>query len=398
MSSEKESASPHLAPIAFGDNGSETALKPTDIKPDHDKRTPDGVYGYTYADMSYPFWKSSTMRNEIFTFQKNDETGEITAKLLFTPKEIISVKDNSLTFDLKEGVHYARDAKDSRVLRWLPGDESFCAEYFTTAALSTHHTDNCGTSGNDNGKIGNAMYCVGSCLYNKQLHITYTYDLSQCQAPVTGFRGNDLPKTMEKLRNKEELTVVIYGDSIFTGCDSSAAHNRAPHVPTFFYLFKNQLESLYQTSVRLIDDVSLGGANADWGVENADAQVNPYSPDLVVLGFGMNDAWVKGDEEAKKMASIMATVKAKNPNCEFIVVSTFVANPTIGWDVYQGTHYEGYKTLETTGVVTMDMHRLHEYLLQSKYYQDMTGNNINHPNDWLARMYAMQLLSLVYPF
>lgn len=133
-------------------------------------------------------------------------------------------------------------------------------------------------------------------------------------------------------------------------------------------------------------------------MENADAQVNPYSPDLVVLGFGMNDAWVKGDEEAKKMASIMATVKAKNPNCEFIVVSTFVANPTIGWDVYQGTHYEGYKTLETTGVVTMDMHRLHEYLLQSKYYQDMTGNNINHPNDWLARMYAMQLLSLVYPF
>lgn len=70
MSSEKESGSPHLAPIAFGDNGSETALKPTDFKPDQDKRTPDGVYGYTYADMAYPFWKADHAKRDLHLSKK----------------------------------------------------------------------------------------------------------------------------------------------------------------------------------------------------------------------------------------------------------------------------------------------------------------------------------------
>ena len=35
----------------------------------------------------------------------------------------------------------------------------------------------------------------------------------------------------------------------------------------------------------------------------------------------------------------------------------------------------------------------HLYLLERKPYIDMTGNNTNHPNDFLARLYVQTLLA-----
>ena len=31
---------------------------------------------------------------------------------------------------------------------------------------------------------------------------------------------------------------------------------------------------------------------------------------------------------------------------------------------------------------------MHKSLLEKKRYYDMTGNNVNHPNDFMARIYA----------
>jgi len=43
----------------------------------------------------------------------------------------------------------------------------------------------------------------------------------------------------------------------------------------------------------------------------------------------------------------------------------------------------------------MDMTTLHGNLLTRKRYCDMTGNNVNHPNDFLARAYAQNLWQTV---
>ena len=36
---------------------------------------------------------------------------------------------------------------------------------------------------------------------------------------------------------------------------------------------------------------------------------------------------------------------------------------------------------------------MHASLLEKKRYADMTGNNVNHPNDYLARVYAPTLFA-----
>ena len=38
---------------------------------------------------------------------------------------------------------------------------------------------------------------------------------------------------------------------------------------------------------------------------------------------------------------------------------------------------------------------VHKELLNHKSYQDMTGNNINHPNDYLIRWYAQFISGLL---
>lgn len=351
------------------------------------------TYNFDLEEMTMPFWQSSTMYNECISFHE-DSAGNITAKLLFKPIQVIAVKDNSLKIDLVEGVHYKFDENNPQTLIWLAGDENFVIPYFKSGEVTSTHQDSCGTPG----IIGNCMYCVGEWLYSKQLAITYTYDINENEAPHAEYSGALLPKTISKLKNGEDLKIIIYGDSIFTGCDSSASYGRDPKTPTFIQLLKDQLGAFYPNANIKVSNPSVGGWQATNGLENVDKLVTRRNPDLVILGFGMNDANVSGGKEAEYMQQMMDAILVSNPDCEFIVVSTFHANPDIGWDIQQGTHAAGFKTLEKVGVATMDMYKLHTYILERKYYQDTTGNNVNHPNDWFARQYASQLLTMLYDY
>ncbi len=47
---------------------------------------------------------------------------------------------------------------------------------------------------------------------------------------------------------------------------------------------------------------------------------------------------------------------------------------------------------EITGAVA-NFQSAHKYLLKTKGYSDLTGNNVNHPNDFLIRLYAQVVAS-----
>jgi hypothetical protein len=47
---------------------------------------------------------------------------------------------------------------------------------------------------------------------------------------------------------------------------------------------------------------------------------------------------------------------------------------------------------EQEGVVVADMTTMHQDLLKRKAFIDMTGNNVNHTNDYLSRVYAQVIL------
>jgi hypothetical protein len=51
---------------------------------------------------------------------------------------------------------------------------------------------------------------------------------------------------------------------------------------------------------------------------------------------------------------------------------------------------------EEAGVALADLTTLHKEYLTVKNYRDMTGNNVNHPNDFLMRLYAQTIVKTIF--
>ncbi|MNL53983.1 hypothetical protein D3C87_1772730 [compost metagenome] len=110
----------------------------------------------------------------------------------------------------------------------------------------------------------------------------------------------------------------------------------------------------------------------------------------------MNDGTfeVAPDTYRTQVLGIMKTVLASNPKAEFILVSPMLANPFATQSKIQSKYKAELQKLTGKGVVLADLTATHQELLKHKSYQDMTGNNVNHPNDYLVRWYA-QVISAI---
>ena len=53
--------------------------------------------------------------------------------------------------------------------------------------------------------------------------------------------------------------------------------------------------------------------------------------------------------------------------------------------------------MQTKGIAFADVRKVHKFMLQHKRFIDMTGNNVNHPNDFLIRIYAQTVLQKLVP-
>lgn len=133
--------------------------------------------------------------------------------------------------------------------------------------------------------------------------------------------------------------------------------------------------------------------NTAWGVSTVQSSVIKHKPDLMVLAFGMNDASTAPQAYKNQIQQIVDKVLSDNPNCEVILVATMLPNEEAeGFFGNQVKFADELKSLTKEGIVLCDMTEFHSILLKYKKYSDMTGNNINHPNDFLARAYTQVLL------
>ncbi|MBQ4269425.1 MAG: SGNH/GDSL hydrolase family protein [Clostridia bacterium] len=121
----------------------------------------------------------------------------------------------------------------------------------------------------------------------------------------------------------------------------------------------------------------------------------------------MNDgsAYTSAQEYYKNMAKLVEEIRAENPLCEFVVIGTMLPNANLCWKEggksvlgNQEAYLDQLKTLcnQKKGVALADITTLHKEYLTVKNYRDMTGNNINHPNDFLVRLYAQTIVKTIF--
>ena len=91
-----------------------------------------------------------------------------------------------------------------------------------------------------------------------------------------------------------------------------------------------------------------------------------------------------------------AVMRAACPDCDVICVATMTANET--WqhaapDLYPA-YLEQLLTLRVPGLAVADVTSIWTWIVERKKFLDLTGNGVNHPNDFGHRLYADVILAL----
>ena len=250
-----------------------------------------------------------------------------------------------------------------------------------------------------------------------QISVTYRHTEKWTKS-VPAYQGETLSRVVSKLKRKEKTEILVFGDSISTGSNSSSILGIAPNLQPWYELMSKNLARRYGAEVFLTNK-SMGGWTSAQGVSDAEnegwvkgqlvkqtglpkllaTELSDYSPDLAIIGFGMNDATLNIglNAYANNIKKMIDCIRARNADCDIILLGTMLANPQAK---DQSKNQKEYSALNVKiaqlyeHVACVDVGAMHQDILDSgKKYMDITGNNVNHPNDFMARVYAMNLLS-----
>ncbi len=363
---------------------------------------------YSFDSYIKPFWKSNVMYDETITLHQ-DEAGTIKGTLLFKPSKIISIKDYSLKTTYVEGKDYIWDRTSNIIYYGTNSSLPYFKQGELAGVINGVQVPSFPTWENNMTRFGDCLYTVGEFLYGKQLVVTYEYDMSQVASKnivYTNNQSNKLQTVINKMNSGQDVNILFYGDSIFAGYDASSLHGREPYLPKSSDYVGMKLNQ-YSKGTVIVDNKSVGGWTAEDGYNALYEDINKtdYSKyDLAIISFGMNNPNTDINVYKQKIEDIISLLKQKNPSIEIILVSCMNPNPRLRWN--ESLNY----TLPSQRVVLkqisddakygstiafVDMYSVHNKILEYKAFASTTGNNVNHPNDWLIRVYAQNILSAI---
>jgi len=362
----------------------------------------DGFDEGTLASNSYrldtytrKLWKGGITFNESVLPLCGADGSVPPISLMYGIKKVISVRNATLGTEYRYGTDYVITADGK--FQVMPGGAIPCTAYSNWYSASQPSNSSNWMPCRD-GKY--TYFSESGDIHSSQLAITYTHD-ETWSGFVPESKTDLLPKTCSKLQNKQHLSVVFFGDSVTVGCNASSFLNRAPQMPTWPDMTVAALKAKYGYSDISHVDTAVGGMQSDWGVQQTTSRVTAYNPDLVFIGFGTNDgtAGRTAADFKSNIETIINTVRASRPDCEFVIVSPLVPNPETLFYGVQESYLPVMQQIESeyTGVAFANVYSSFKDILTIKRYCDVTGNNVNHPNDFFVRIYTQTMMTALTP-
>lgn len=341
-----------------------------------------------------PIWQGATIQGESLFFIQHAPTERPKADLLFRAEKIDAVTQPSTGAVLEEGKDYI--LSDDRAELLLPEGSRIpfkTLESMYPAAGASMSIP----AKRDSDK--HLFFGEGHAFHDLQVEVTYTHNPSVWRDlgwAIPESARENLTKTVGKLTSKSAVKIALLGDSISTGANASGATDAKPHMPGYGQLVAEELARKHGSDVQF-KNYSVGGTATAWGIEAVQG-ILEFQPDLLIIAFGMNDASGRVAREvyAQNIHAIMDKARGCNPDMEFILVATMTGNRE--WTAASSEHYQVYREelmkMKGSGVAVADVTTVWEHLLEKKAFADMTGNGVNHPNDFGHRIYAQVILAL----
>ncbi len=353
---------------------------------------PEAVFastGYIQDIYLEEYWKGNVVYNESVFPLCNPDGSISPMTLMYDVKRIISVRDGTLGTVYKYGVDYT--IADGKLII-LPTGRIPTYAYGNYKTYTNPNNSTYWIATNDGGWTNvNRM----ADYHRLQLNVTYTHE-DTWEGPALGSKLDLLPNVYAKLQSGERIVVVFNGDSVTYGCDASSLVKVNPQMPIWADMTIAALKKEYNHNIIDYANTAVGGTVSAWGAENVYENISKYVPDLVFLGFGTNDGSLGVDVATYEanMKSIIASVRAMNPNCEFILMAPCVPNRDTPMSSKLHEQYISVlESLEGNGIALVNMQEIHDYMVSAKKYVDMTSNNVNHPNDFFIRFYTQAVMA-----
>jgi lysophospholipase L1-like esterase len=232
---------------------------------------------------------------------------------------------------------------------------------------------------------------------NNAFFVYVDYDHREAWKPLPAkaeFSAKALPVTRRKLRAGETLRMVAYGDSITAGGEASETGL------IFWERWADALRKKYPRASIQITNGATGGDSTAQGLQRLQAKVLSQKPDLVLIGFGMNDHNREGfgvplAKFAENLRSMIDRIRAET-GAEIVLFSAFPPNPKWHFGSHNMAAYA-----EATEQVALEKHcafadvfHFWQQFAARKKPEDLLANNINHPNDFGHWIYFQALEAL----
>ncbi len=343
-----------------------------------------------------PYFEGGRIIAESFLpLYKKGESGELAISMMNTIAKIVEVRraDRSETYTegkdyrLRDGKLLIPEGSGIKIMRW----EEYCLPEGGDDVFECVHGD------------GNLLFYNRNEFHTMQYEITYDSADNIFDGKYVPTAAPELSGARKKLAVGEKLKLAFYGDSITFGYNASGlCEGVAPYMPVYPKLLCETLEKRGK-KIHYCNP-SIGGISTFQGIEMADRTLGRFVPDVTVIAFGMNDACISrfGKEEliekyTENIKGIMDAVRKVNPHAEFILVSTTLANPIAKRFNRLQADFEAPlgELAKKEGAAFLNITDLHRTLMTRKEYHHMTGNNINHPSDYLSRLYAQGVMALL---
>jgi acyl-CoA thioesterase-1 len=215
--------------------------------------------------------------------------------------------------------------------------------------------------------------------YREFVFVDYRFE-DRFPWPVQPRQDQFLPRTRERLKRGERVTIAAFGDSITAGGDATA--------PELIYWQRwiAALRTRYPKAEIVGVNSATGGDTTVQGLARLEQKVLALKPDLVLVAFGMNDQNVGSvplDRFEANLGELVDRIRRETP-AEVILLSSCLPNPN--WHYTSGRMPEYGRV---TGKVAAekrcafaDVLTNWKAVVDRKKPEDLLSNNVNHPNDF----------------
>ena len=355
--------------------------------------------------MLIPIWKGTTVYCES-VFVLEDVFGQIRPlRLAYPIKRIAEVRSADLTVTYREGKDYGvNEYGELEILRG--GNIPYLSwKEYRYAVFDPENDENIASADALGAYHSCDLFCDREGMRAWQLAVTYEHEESKLY-DVTPIKSEKFGRFLGLLKDGKPITAVSYGDSITYGWGASGMKDvrKPPFCKPYNLAFLDELELRFSARIRHINR-SVSGMGIDWAEKEENLTgVIKENPDLVILAFGMNDAGtVRPCVFRDGLLSVISKIRAVCPETEFLLISPILPNPLAAFSAgssifhYHAEYPRAYAEAETRlqGVAAADVTAVHKLLLERKAIQDTLSNNVNHPNDFMHRIYAQVALKTV---